>query len=105
LIEAKAGSESGLHGQGLLLIAATSYGQPEDRVRTEAAGFDFHMVKPLDPQTVAAEIAKWAKSGIGRRPVSGFGQRRVPDSWGVLCGKLFFLPMSQIWIPAFEGLA
>jgi signal transduction histidine kinase/CheY-like chemotaxis protein len=49
------------NGNGLLLIAATGYGQPEDRVRTEAAGFDFHMVKPLDPQTVAAEIAKWAR--------------------------------------------
>ena len=48
------------NGHGLLLIAATGYGQPEDRVRTEAAGFDFHMVKPLDPQTVATEIAKWA---------------------------------------------
>jgi signal transduction histidine kinase/ActR/RegA family two-component response regulator len=49
------------NGHGLLLIAATGYGQPEDRVRTEAAGFDFHMVKPLDPQIVAAEIAKWAR--------------------------------------------
>jgi CheY-like chemotaxis protein len=49
------------NGHGLLLIAATGYGQPEDRVRTEAAGFDFHMVKPLDPRTVAAEIAKWTR--------------------------------------------
>jgi hypothetical protein len=37
------------------------YGQPEDRVRTEASGFDFHMVKPIDAQTVAAEISKWAR--------------------------------------------
>jgi signal transduction histidine kinase len=48
-------------GSGLLLIAATGYGQPEDRIRAQAAGFDFHMVKPVDPQTVGAEIARWAR--------------------------------------------
>jgi signal transduction histidine kinase len=48
-------------GRGLLLIAATGYGQPEDRVRARAAGFDFHMVKPVDPQAVGAEIARWAQ--------------------------------------------
>lgn len=47
--------------RGLLLIAATGYGQPEDRIRAQAAGFDFHMVKPLDPETVGAEIARWAQ--------------------------------------------
>jgi DNA-binding response OmpR family regulator len=46
-------------GSGLLLIAATGYGQPEDRVRAQAAGFDFHM--PVDPQAVGAEIARWAR--------------------------------------------
>jgi signal transduction histidine kinase/ActR/RegA family two-component response regulator len=61
------------NGHGLLLIAATGYGQPEDRVRTEAAGFDFHMVKPLDPQTVAAEIAKWARERTWSRSNLGPG--------------------------------
>jgi signal transduction histidine kinase/ActR/RegA family two-component response regulator len=45
----------------LLLIAVTGYGQPEDRIRSQGAGFDYHMVKPLDPLTVGAEIARWAK--------------------------------------------
>jgi CheY-like chemotaxis protein len=31
-----------------LLIAATGYGQEADRKRTLAAGFDHHLVKPLD---------------------------------------------------------
>jgi len=48
------------HGRGLLLIAATGYGQPEDRVRAHDAGFDCHMVKPVDPQVVRDEIARWA---------------------------------------------
>jgi CheY-like chemotaxis protein len=30
------------------LIALTGYGQPEDRDRAEAAGFDAHLVKPVD---------------------------------------------------------
>lgn len=34
--------------QSTLLIALTGYGQEEDRLRAEAAGFDMHMVKPAD---------------------------------------------------------
>ena len=33
---------------GALLIAATGYGQESDRQRTMAAGFNHHLVKPLD---------------------------------------------------------
>jgi signal transduction histidine kinase/ActR/RegA family two-component response regulator len=53
------------NGRGMLLIAATGYGQPEDRVRAQGAGFDFHMVKPVDPQMVGAVIAKWANRRSG----------------------------------------
>lgn len=31
------------------LIALTGYGQPEDRLRALSAGFDTHVVKPIDP--------------------------------------------------------
>ena len=31
-----------------LLIALTGYGQPEDRKKSRAAGFDEHLVKPVD---------------------------------------------------------
>jgi CheY-like chemotaxis protein len=30
------------------LIALTGYGQPADRQRAAAAGFDVHLVKPVD---------------------------------------------------------
>jgi CheY-like chemotaxis protein len=33
----------------ILLIALTGYGQPEDRRRAFAAGFDHHLTKPADP--------------------------------------------------------
>jgi PAS domain S-box-containing protein len=34
------------------LIALTGYGQPHDRARSAAAGFDAHLVKPVDPRTL-----------------------------------------------------
>ncbi len=36
----------------LLIIALTGWGQPEDRKRTEAAGFDHHLVKPVLPSEI-----------------------------------------------------
>jgi PAS domain S-box-containing protein len=41
-------------GQGMFLIALTGWGQKEDCRRTEEAGFNQHMVKPVDP----AELLK-----------------------------------------------
>jgi signal transduction histidine kinase/CheY-like chemotaxis protein len=35
------------HGAEALLIAATGYGQPNDRERAARAGFDLHLVKPV----------------------------------------------------------
>jgi CheY-like chemotaxis protein/anti-sigma regulatory factor (Ser/Thr protein kinase) len=35
-------------GMDIVLIATTGWGQDEDRRRTKAAGFDHHLVKPLD---------------------------------------------------------
>jgi CheY-like chemotaxis protein len=32
-----------------ILVALTGYGQPHDRRRSEEAGFDYHLVKPVDP--------------------------------------------------------
>jgi CheY-like chemotaxis protein len=35
-------------GERAILIALTGWGQPEDLERTRAAGFDAHLVKPLE---------------------------------------------------------
>ena len=40
-----------------LLIAVTGYGQDEDRRRSMDAGFDHHMVKPLDPDALQRVLA------------------------------------------------
>ena len=35
-------------GKNIFLIAVTGYGQDEDRRRSLEAGFDYHMVKPVN---------------------------------------------------------
>jgi len=40
-----------------LLVAITGYGQEEDRRRTAEAGFDHHLVKPIDPQMLISLLA------------------------------------------------
>src|SRR5712692_10076664 len=38
-----------LGGHRPFLVALTGYGEPEDRRRAVEAGFDTHLVKPVDP--------------------------------------------------------
>jgi CheY-like chemotaxis protein len=40
------------------LIALTGYGRPEDRERAIEAGFDTHLVKPVDPNDLAALLSR-----------------------------------------------
>lgn len=44
-------------GQRMLLMAVTGWGQAEDKQRTLDAGFDHHLVKPVDPDRVAQLLA------------------------------------------------
>jgi CheY-like chemotaxis protein len=37
---------------GSRLVAVTGHGRPEDRLRALAAGFDQHLVKPVDPRVL-----------------------------------------------------
>ncbi len=39
-----------------VLIAITGYGREQDRVRAHAAGFDHHMVKPVEPDEMLAIV-------------------------------------------------
>lgn len=39
--------------QNALMIAITGYGQEDDRARSKAAGFDHHLVKPVDPEALS----------------------------------------------------
>lgn len=41
-----------LQGHPLLCIACTGWGQESDRDRADEAGFDFHLVKPIEPDAL-----------------------------------------------------
>lgn len=41
-------------GPSIRLVALTGYGQPEDLARTAEAGFDAHVTKPVDHDTLRA---------------------------------------------------
>ncbi|RKH39881.1 response regulator [Corallococcus sicarius] len=51
------------------LIALTGYGAPEDRVRSEQAGFDLHLVKPVELVEIGRVLAQLGpvKRGAPRR--------------------------------------
>jgi len=40
-------------GRGIVLIALTGWGQDEDKLHSKEAGFNFHMIKPVDPDALA----------------------------------------------------
>jgi two-component system CheB/CheR fusion protein len=48
-------------GERLLLVAISGYGQPNDRARSKAAGFDHHMVKPVDCGALLALLQQRAR--------------------------------------------
>jgi two-component system CheB/CheR fusion protein len=44
-----------------MLIALTGYGQAEDRRRSEGAGFDVHLVKPVTPEQIRDALMNTAR--------------------------------------------
>ncbi|MFN3648120.1 MAG: PAS domain S-box protein [Armatimonadota bacterium] len=52
---------------GAGLIALTGYGDPEHRQAAEAAGFDHHLIKPVNPEALRALLATLSE----RLPVPG----------------------------------
>ncbi len=55
--------------EGIYLVALTGYGQESDRRKTRAAGFDQHLVKPVDFSLVD-EVVSESRSQAERRPHS-----------------------------------
>ena len=49
-------------GRSVFLVALTGWGQKEDIERAIAAGFDFHMTKPADPERIEQLLEQFLKS-------------------------------------------
>jgi len=53
-------------GVAIILAAVTGYGQEEDRRRARDAGFDYHLTKPIDPDTLSAFVDSPGPSVLAR---------------------------------------
>jgi PAS domain S-box-containing protein len=58
-------------GREPLLLAVTGWGQPNDRDRAQAAGFDHHLTKPVDPE----QVEQLLQAFLQRHPDSKLGGR------------------------------
>ena len=57
-MRARRGAPGFLYGPDVLpAIALTAFARSEDRIEALAAGFQGHLVKPLDPQTLISQVA------------------------------------------------
>ncbi len=50
-------------GGAIRLVAVTGWGQDADRLLSEAAGFDLHLVKPVDPAALEALVDSVSRDG------------------------------------------
>lgn len=50
-------------GASAFIVALTGWGSAEDRERTREAGFNHHLVKPVQPETLLALIAEQREAG------------------------------------------
>ena len=53
-------------GKDLMLVALTGWGQEEDRQRSQEAGFDTHMVKPVDHDALLKLLASPSDTRTGK---------------------------------------
>jgi signal transduction histidine kinase len=70
-------------GQRITLVALTGWGQDSDRRRSREAGFDSHLVKPLDLETLTdllARLPSTSASGAARGRSAGNGGLPPPST-------------------------
>ena len=69
------------HGEHIHLVALTGYGQPEDRERAYDAGFDLHLIKPVDRDQLAHALTPASRSRHRPNPAE-VGQSGEGDTSG-----------------------
>jgi signal transduction histidine kinase/DNA-binding response OmpR family regulator len=50
-----------------MIVAVSGYGQEQDRMRSKSVGFDYHVVKPIDPTVLAGLVGSLRLSRDGGR--------------------------------------
>jgi CheY-like chemotaxis protein len=52
----------------LVLVALTGYGREEDKRQALAAGFDYHLTKPVEPDALNGLVTTLGRSAAQRAP-------------------------------------
>ncbi len=52
----------------VVLVALTGYGRAEDKARAIAAGFDYHLVKPVDLDMLGSLVSRVGSPEADERP-------------------------------------
>ena len=55
-------------GKNIVIVACTGWGQEDDKQKSQEAGFDLHMVKPVDPAALLKLLADPQSVGGGGSP-------------------------------------
>jgi CheY-like chemotaxis protein len=61
-------------GSAIVLVAVTGYGSPDDRRLAHEAGFDFHLVKPVEPKALARIFDDVRTRSAGVSPAADDGR-------------------------------
>ena len=70
-------------GKNIILIAVTGYGQEEDRRRSIEAGFDYHLVKPLNFSELKNKLSQLPSAP--RKPTSFF--KNAKNYWDLILAR------------------
>ena len=54
-------------GADAVIVAVTGWGQESDRRRTKIAGFDYHLVKPVEPDVLVQLVRSRHREVTGLR--------------------------------------
>jgi CheY-like chemotaxis protein len=65
----------------ILIVAVSGYGQQEHRLRSQQAGFDQHVVKPIDPTVLSSLLATLSsqRTGASSENVVSFPLRKTAE--------------------------
>jgi signal transduction histidine kinase len=62
-----------------MIVAVSGYGQEQDRVRSKSVGFDYHLVKPIDPTLLAGLVGSLR---VSRDAALGEASAPLPNDAG-----------------------
>ena len=63
-----------------MIVAVSGYGQDQDRARSKSVGFDYHVVKPIDPTVLAGLVGSLRSSRHAARTDSSVASAPNPAS-------------------------